>query len=375
MVKRIVICCDGTWNTPRQPNPTNVIKFARAVLPSGSGGIAQVVFYDPGVGTESAWWDKIRGGVLGKGLDKNIEDAYRFLALNHEPGDYIYLVGFSRGAYTARSLAGMLHNCGLLRKIHLDKYPCAFKLYQSRGGHPKSPEAREFRRKFSQEVLIKFIGVWDTVGAMGIPVGGIRFAKKRYQFHDVKLSRDVQNAFHAVSIDEKRKTFKPALWKPNVSEGTPSSGSDHTEGNPFDGGDAPASKPVTERVEQVWFAGYHSDVGGGSDDHGLSDHAFTWLVEKAEECHLAFDREYLDQRIEPEPKGPAHDSMQWWYKPLGKLIRTMGLKLNEAVHPGVLTKYEAQGSSYRPQNLVDYLADPGHKVAQVDSPAVDLSDG
>ena len=365
MVKRIVICCDGTWNTPHQPNPTNVIKFARAVLPTGADDMAQVVFYDPGVGTESGWWDKIRGGVLGKGLDKNIEDAYRFLALNYEPDDQIYLLGFSRGAYTARSLAGMLHNCGLLRKIHLDQYLTAFKLYQSRGGHPKSLEAKEFRQRFSQEAAIKFIGVWDTVGAMGIPVGGFGFAKNRYQFHDVKLSRDVQNAFHAVSIDEKRKAFKPALWMSNDPEGTPSSGTGNQEVDPSEGGDDPEVKSLTERVEQVWFAGYHSDVGGGSDDHKLSDHAFTWLQEKAHECDLTVDQGYLDKHIDPDPKGPTHDSLKWWYKPFGKWIRPMGLKLNEAVHPGVLTKFESQGPDYRPSNLVDYLEDPDHIVAQV----------
>ena len=194
MVKRIVLCCDGTWNTPHQPNPTNVIKFAQAVSPTGSDGMSQVVFYDPGVGTEAGLWDRVTGGALGKGLDKNIGDAYRFLALNYEPGDQIYLLGFSRGAYTARSLAGLLRNCGLLLKTHLDQYPVAFDLYQRRDGHPNSDEASNFRRDFSQEVAIKFIGVWDTVGAMGIPVGGPGFAKKRYQFHDVRLSSRVQNA-------------------------------------------------------------------------------------------------------------------------------------------------------------------------------------
>lgn len=355
MVKRIVICCDGTWATPRQANPTNVIQFARAVSPTGSDGMAQLVFYDPGVGTESGWRDKLRGGVLGKGLDRNIEDAYRFLALNYETNDQIYLVGFSRGAYTARSLAGLLRNCGLLRKIHLDKFSRAFALYQSRDGHPNSPEAEKFRSDFSQEAVIKFIGVWDTVGAMGIPVGGRGFAKKRYQFHDVKLSGRVQNAYHALSIDETRKPFEPSLWETN----------------------APGDGASTQNVEQVWFAGVHSDVGGGYTDHRLADHAFAWLQEKAERCDLTFDRGYLDQHINADSVGETHDSMSFIYKLLsgfrGGLIRPLGLKLNEAVHPGVLEKYEAQGSTYRPKNLEAYLARDDHKVAQFDSLTVTVS--
>lgn len=347
MVKRIVICCDGTWNTPHRPNPTNVIKFARGVSPTGSDGMVQVVFYDPGVGTESGWWDRATGGALGKGLDKNIEDAYRFLAHNYEPDDQIYLVGFSRGAYTARSLAGLLRNCGLLRKTHLENYPAAFALYQRRDGHPNSGEAAEFRSDFSHEVVIKFIGVWDTVGALGIPVGGRGFAKKRYQFHDVKLSGRVQNAYHALSIDERRKPFAPSLWET----------------------DEPADQTSTQKVEQVWFAGVHRDVGGGYSDHRLADHAFAWVQKKAEGCDLTFDRGYLDQHIHADPNGPNHGSMTFIYKLLGGFrggsIRPLGLKLNEAVHPGVLTKYEAQGSAYRPPNLKDYLEDPGHKVAQV----------
>lgn len=351
MVKRIVICCDGTWNTPHQPNPTNVIKLARAVSPTGSDGMAQTVFYDAGVGTESSWMDKLSGGVLGKGLDKNIQDAYQFLALNYEPDDQIYLFGFSRGAYTARSLGGMLRNCGLLHKIHLGRFPEAFKLYQSREGHPNSSEAKKFRGDFSREVVIKFIGVWDTVGPMGIPVGGLRFAKKRYQFHDVKLSGRVQNAYQALSIDERRRPFTPAVWET----------------------DTPSSGASTQNVQQVWFAGVHSDVGGGYKDHRLADHAFTWLREKAEQCDLTFGHGYLSLHIKGDPKGKNHDSMNFIFKLLdgfrGGLIRPIGFKLNEAVHPGVLTKLEDRSSDYHPQNLETYLAGPGHKIAEVESDA------
>jgi uncharacterized protein (DUF2235 family) len=181
MAKRLVICCDGTWNVPDQkdgrqtdnalPCPSNVAKMALAVAPRDDDGRDQLVFYGKGVGTGR--WDRLRGGAFGWGLSEHILDAYRFLMQHFEPDDEIFLFGFSRGAYTARSTAGFIRNSGILKREHRAKLADAFRLYRRRdeASQPAEIEATLFRRAFSHETRIKFVGVWDTVGALGIPRG------------------------------------------------------------------------------------------------------------------------------------------------------------------------------------------------------------
>ena len=353
MSKRIVICSDGTWNQADQRNPSNVIKAARAIAPTGSDGKIQIVFYDQGVGTEGGIWNWLLGGVIGKGLDKNVEDGYRFLIHNYVEGDDIFLLGFSRGAFTVRSLAGLIRNSGLLHKLHADKIPDAIALYRGRDDHPNSDLATRFRGSYSREIRIKFIGVWDTVGAMGIP-GALGIPKagwpgaqllfgnarrNRYQFHDTELSGSVENGYHALAIDEKRMAFQPTLWDNKPKEG--------------------------QVVEQVWFPGVHSDVGGGYSDTGLSDAAFIWMTEKAELCGLAFDKEFLNEFIKPNPLGPLHNSMSWIYELFGPSNRILGQSLGktESVHQGVVHRWEHDPSSYRPDNLAVYRDHPDYRVA------------
>ena len=151
--KRIVICSDGTWNTADQKNggeyrPTNVVKMARTISAVSKDGISQVVFYDEGVGADKWGLDRLTGGAFGRGLDKNIEDAYRFLMRNYIKGDEIFLFGFSRGAYTVRSLAGLIRNCGLLKPINADKFKDAYDLYISKS-HPDSEYSKKFRKNNS----------------------------------------------------------------------------------------------------------------------------------------------------------------------------------------------------------------------------------
>ncbi|HWH09146.1 MAG TPA: DUF2235 domain-containing protein, partial [Candidatus Thermoplasmatota archaeon] len=247
-MKRLVVCCDGTWNTADavvdgKPCPTNVVKMARAVLPRDANGVPQVVFYDEGIGT-GGLLDRVVGGATGRGLMRNVGDAYRFLVWNFEPGDEVYLFGFSRGAYTARSLAGLVRKCGILRKGQGCRFEEAYDFYRG-DVHPRDPAAAEFRRRNSVETRIRFLGVWDTVGALGVP-GRLRgLTMRRHRFHDVKLSSTVDHAYHAVAIDERRKAFAPALW----------------ETDPANAGQV---------VEQAWFPGAHSDVGGGYPEAGLS---------------------------------------------------------------------------------------------------------
>jgi uncharacterized protein (DUF2235 family) len=180
-MKRLVICCDGTWNTPDQKDrgvmrPTNVVKLARWVMPQDRNGIAQHVHYDPGVGTGDIV-DRAFGGLFGVGLSHNIREAYEFLGQHYEDGDAVFLFGFSRGAYTVRRTVGMVRKCGVLPKIDdPDAREAAVKegydIYTEREGGPDSRAAQAFRKKHRcRAITVRCLGVWDTVGAYGI--GGV----------------------------------------------------------------------------------------------------------------------------------------------------------------------------------------------------------
>ncbi len=338
-MKRVVICSDGTWQTPNQDNATHVLEMARAVLPTAPDGTTQVVFYDWGVGTDN-WLNRLVGGISGKGIDKNIRDCYRFLVHNYEDGDEIYLFGFSRGAYTVRSLAGLIRNCGILKKAKADKIDDAYALYRRRDADPKSKKAKKFRRKHSREATVRFIGVWDTVGALGIPLRGLSaLTAQRYKFHDVKLSSRVPFAYHALSIDERRRPFRPSLWKAEPKPG--------------------------QTVEQVWFAGVHSDVGG-SLDPVLGMPSLDWMKERASYVGLALD-ETLAPPDEDECPPKAIKPAGW----LGRTVARLRERLSQPrpiigdgtqwVHPSALDHY-ASSPSGAPVNLAAYLAGPEARV-------------
>ena len=237
-MKRLVVCCDGTWNRPDQVNrgvaaPTNVAKFALALAERDADRHEQRLHYEAGVGTRRH--ERLLGGAFGVGLSRNVRECYRFLVDNYEPGDVLYFVGFSRGAFTARSVAGLVRNCGILRREHAHRIDDAYVLYRSprRDTEPGGLGATLFRRTYSHpDSAIEFVGVWDTVGALGIPVDGFHppVLSRLWAFHDTRLSRAVRHAYHAVSIDERRAPFKPTLW---VKQG-----------------DA-----ADQVLEQVWFAG------------------------------------------------------------------------------------------------------------------------
>src|SRR4051794_26800846 len=191
MPKNLVLCCDGTWDSADQAaDPvtgelcvSNVLKLAVRMKKRTAAGDLQIVYYDQGVGTGNVL-DKIGGGAFGDGLEANVNDVYRFLIANYEPGDAVYLFGFSRGAYTARSIAGMIRRCGILRRENVRQYPEAKALYRS-GVKSADPTAQKFRKDFAIEddTPIQCVGVWDTVGALGIPVHGFNgFNEKKYGF-------------------------------------------------------------------------------------------------------------------------------------------------------------------------------------------------
>ena len=330
-MKRVVICSDGTWQTPNQDNATHVLEMARAVLPTAPDGTTQVVFYDWGVGTDN-WLNRLVGGISGKGIDKNIRDCYRFLVHNYEDGDEIYRFGFSRGAYTVRSLAGLIRNCGILTKAKADKIGCAYKLYRRREAGPDCAEAEDFRSEHSREATVKFIGVWDTVGALGIPLRGLsKLTAQRYKFHDVKLSRRVPYAYHALAIDERRRPFRPSLWEVQTNKG--------------------------QIVEQVWFAGVHSDVGGAPDEE-LGNPSFDWMKDRASSAGLALGETPVSSSECPnkanEPAGSLGRTVARLREGLAQ-PRPIGGDDTQWVHPSALTHYAGAPSGV-PANLAVYLA-------------------
>ncbi len=285
-MKRIVVCLDGTWNRADHPTKvTNVVKIMRAIRPVDDAGIVQVVFYDKGVGTGGPV-DRVVGGAFGRGLEDNIKDGYRFIANNYEPGDEIYLFGFSRGAFTARSLAGLIEWVGLIRKGCLEHLSAAYATYRSKDQAGRDRIRASYA--WEGEVRIRCVGVWDTVGALGIPSKlAARWNRRRHAFHDVRLCDHVDHAFQALAIDELRGPFEPTLWQVREDE-----------------------RVDRERVKQVWFPGVHSDVGGSYEERGLADVSLDWMIrEVAAATDLAFDEAYRAEHIHPDPLAPQHDSL------------------------------------------------------------------
>ena len=354
MPKRLVVACDGTWNRPDQLNdgvvaPTNVLKLALAVARVAPDGVAQELHYEPGVGTRRL--ERLRGGAFGFGLSRNVRDAYAFLVDRYEPGDELYFFGFSRGAYTARSAAGMVRNCGILRREHADRIDEAYRLYRSRD-EPTKPNglaARVFRRMYAYpDEPIHFIGVWDTVGALGIPTGALRmpWLTRRWSFHDVKLSTQVRFAYHALAIDEHRPPFRPTLWDKQDGDGD-------------------------QHVEQVWFSGVHCDVGGGYRDPALAEITVLWMVERARAAGLAFDPDRFavraapsddDRRlaiaVAPDALGELHESRKGMYKLLASFERPLGGDAVRVASSAVHRRLDAR--DYHPHNLETFLE--GHPL-------------
>jgi len=366
MPKRLIVCCDGTWNTADQARsgracPTNVTKLALCIAAEDSAGVHQRVYYHDGVGTSRR--ERLTGGAFGVGLGRNVFDAYRFLIDSYEPGDELYFFGFSRGAFTARSLAGLVRNCGILRQEDASRIDEAWALYRSSADKPSGVASTLFRRAYSHEPRIHFIGVWDTVGALGVPVLGPRWLKPvvkwlnhRWEFHDTKLSTWVDGAFHALAIDERRAAFEPTLWHQQPSAG-------HQE------------------LKQVWFTGVHCDIGGGYPDTSLSDIALLWMAARAREYGVEFlpgafshsgpsemnPGENIDFKVAPDPMTQPHSSWTRFYRLVKPLDRPIGTAADEG---GRLDGHEYLAATakehydkepgYRPRELVRYLANPAN---------------
>lgn len=318
-MKRIAIFCDGTWNRHDAVYPTNVVRLAQAVKLTAADGIKQQGFYVLGVGAGRGSnrfvraLDRVAGGAMGWGLIENIEDAYRALIFCYEPGDEIHIFGFSRGAYTARSLAGLLRSCGIAPRENVARIGEAVARYRSRkpDTHPDDPESFLFRSEFAPftatsdadwqwrlktrpqlcvKLAVSYLGVWDTVGALGVPGywTAAPLLNKRHQFHDADLSRMVASARHAVAIDERRRTFPPAMWSDKLDAMNRDAlglGAD----DPLD----PAGRDDWP-YRQEWFPGDHGSVGGGGDRQGLSAIACAWIAQGAVRAGLDLDARNLD---------------------------------------------------------------------------------
>lgn len=346
-MKRLIVCCDGTWNTPDQMDrgvqrPSNVVRMARMIRPQADDGVVQKVYYDRGVGTGDVI-DQLFGGAFGIGLRHNILEAYEFLCSCHEPGDELWFFGFSRGAYTVRRVAGMLRKCGLPpagldERARKEAAVRAYNLFLQREtaaeGGADSPDAIALRQAFGSEPLaVHFIGVWDTVGAHGI--GGVlgQFAGKT-RFHDCVLSSSVRHARQALAIDEQRAAFRPTLWQ-QTARGVEKG----------------------QTLVQSWFAGAHSNIGGGYEDRGLSDITLHWMAAHAEQCALAFDPSWRTH-LAPDVFGELRDSRSGLYKLLPAAPRVMGAHQyggTEKIHQTPFERLQRDPAPYQPENLIACL--------------------
>ncbi|HYG49220.1 MAG TPA: DUF2235 domain-containing protein [Allosphingosinicella sp.] len=317
-MKRIVFCFDGTWNALNADTPTNVVLTAASVERQARDGIVQIMHYDEGVGTGRL--ERWSGGVFGAGLTDNVREAYRFLIFNYDPGDEIYVFGFSRGAFSARTFIGFVRHVGPLSRLHAARIDEALRLYGKRlkGSEGESEEMRRFRAEYAAAVCIgedddswrcknvpgyetgsappltiRYLGIWDTVAALGVPavLPFSGWLNRKHDFHDPSLTNFVESARHAVAIDERRATF-PATLCGDLTE------INAAKGKTADAPDAP--------YQEKWFPGVHGSVGGGGDIRGLSDGALDWVLKGAKLAGLKLDVDYGSRvhGFRPDPFAP-----------------------------------------------------------------------
>lgn len=336
-MKRIIFCADGTWDDPL--NATNVYAMFKAVTISSG----QLAFYDDGVGSDGTPLQKITGGAFGGGLFQKIIDGYTKIAHAYEQDDEIFIFGFSRGAYTARSLAGMIAVCGLPVGNFSDAFVTdAFQAYRNAG------QRAEFNARYNPyDAKIKMVGVWDTVGALGIPAIFGKVDPGQYGFLDTSLHPDVLNAYQALSIDERRQEFPPTLW-------------------------TSPSPPVPNQVlEQVWFSGVHCDIGGGYlDDDSLSNITFGWMLSKAVALGLQVAADVLAQNAFPVGPMNALGTLHNSWSPIWLFPKPRAIGQNSVLGNSVVIRCQYD-NDYTPVSLSvksGVLAN-SYRVAQVVMPA------
>jgi len=323
MSKKIAYCADGTWDS--STSHTNVYKLYKALIISAD----QMPFYDDGVGANGDPIVKIAGGAFGTGLWEKIKEGYTKISHVYEAGDPLFIFGFSRGAYTARSLAGMIMACGLpTQDFSDDMVDTAFNAYRDKANRA------DLLKKLSNCNLdtkpdLTLVGVWDTVGSLGIPscFGGVD--PIAYGFLDTSLHPSIKNACQALAMDERRAQFPPTLWKGPAAPG--------------------------QTLEQVWFTGAHSDVGGGEPDDlpgttALSDITLGWMMSKASAAGLQFDPAVFEHYTMPLDPELALDKFHESWKVFCGFPKRRTIAKDASISNSVLIRCVDE-SSWRPQNL------------------------
>lgn len=364
-VKRLALFLDGTWNTVN--DNTNVYRAKSLCNDSPE----QRCYYSKGVGTQAG--ERLSGGLFGIGIDQEVLRAYEWLVGNYEVGARIFIFGFSRGAFTARSLAGFISICGLLKPgspISLtqifDRYRQGNAAHSIRALATMPDEGLSqpdlWLKRYSRAIPVWFQGVWDTVGALGVPLPWLpRVSRADFAFLETDLRINETHAFHALAIDEQRRAFAPTLWTKVTNK----------QGDNY--------PPRTlERVEQRWFVGAHANVGGGYPNDLLAQPPLQWLMRKAAEHELVFNDEVILDG--DEVKARIEDSYaqmggglyrlltlgRRWYRPIGAApVETPSestAAINETIDASVFRRWR-EDPGYRPPNLQTWAArhavDPG----------------
>lgn len=343
MGKNIVLCADGTGNKGGYTPDSNVYKMYHAVDIHDDNN-RQVIYYDNGVGTASNKFLRALGGAVGFGFGTNVKDLYKFLARKYEPGDKVYLFGFSRGAATIRAFSGFIHACGLVDASKLtvsndeltEKVDAEFEKYRKLKGADPSTRPDKIPGESHGVIDIQFLGVWDTVSALGFPertditsigMWVLNWAFKilgnlidivpglAHRFYNYKLTDNVQFAHQALALDDARTAFWPWVWD------------EHGR--------------TTENVEQVWFAGMHSNVGGGYQRSGMAKVTLSWMMKRAMHRGLVLRQDKVaEARAEAHVHGRMYDSRD-------------GFAMFYRFHPRELLKLSRQNESCCRKGLYD----------------------
>lgn len=378
-MKRLVCALDGTWNDDDSASPlTNVAKLARAIRFEDSNGIRQLVRYVVGIASSQDHGLAFLKGALGFEISDRIKAGYRFLSNAYEPGDEIYLFGFSRGAYEARSLASFIALFGLAKKGGDFSMNDAWRIYRQRERKRDFNAVAEIGASCHYPVRIRCLGVWDTVGNIGNPYWSWAWLSRKLDYHDTRLHDTIDVALQALSIDEARSPFRPSLF--TYPEGT------HV--------------PSRQHVEQMWFPGTHADVGGGWPETDLSDIALLWMAERVQEkTNLAIDIGKLKRESKPDYLGLQHVSSTGWLYALSRTVpykrliqqssdgRTQSRKwrtgkvgrglvsLNETIHESALLRLGKTVKAARNGAINDILYEPRTLVAAVGRESLPTGEG
>ncbi|QPF91243.1 DUF2235 domain-containing protein [Bradyrhizobium commune] len=348
-MKRLCVFMDGTWNVPK--HLTNVSRLAALVAPVDPAGIPQNQKYVVGIGTD--FTDRLRG-AFGKGINNRVRTAYAWLAENFSPGDHIYVFGFSRGAFEARSLVGFLDRCGLSTKADVPIVAALFERYRRPDVAPNRSELASTGRQLTKDernfldrtrpVEVRFLGIWDTVRYLDIPYGRIRgFSRSENLFHEIMSTRSCRTIRQAIAIDEHRKPYRVEHFELSRQH----AGSTDTE--------------------QRWFAGDHCDVGGGPPGGMISNVPLRWMQQEAASAGLHFKG--LQPLTGDEHSYTLHDAYRRF---LGGAFRVASARYYREIEKrtGIRSTIDAsvlkrcrEDRRYRPSNLRDWAKEVGCDLA------------